>query len=126
MSDTLTWIFAAHIVLAIALGLNVVRFRITREVGIGDGGDKDLKRAIRVHANFIEWVPFALLAIGMAELRGVSETTVGILGAVLFVSRLGHAVGFSRSIEVSIGRTGGMTVMITVMLVATGLALAGG
>lgn len=126
MSDTLTWIFAAHIVLAIALGLNVIRFRLTRKVGIGDGGDKDVKRAIRVHANFIEWVPFALLAIGMAELRGVSETTVGILGGVLLVSRLGHALGLSRSIGPSIGRTGGMTVMITVMLVATGLALAGG
>jgi hypothetical protein len=126
MSDTLTWIFAAHIVLAIALGLNVIRFRLTRQVGIGDGDDKDLKRAIRVHANFIEWVPFALLAIAMAELRGVSETTVGILGAVLLVSRLGHAVGLTRSIGTSIGRTGGMTVMIGVMLVATGLALAGG
>ena len=126
MSDTLTWIFAAHIVLAIALGLNVIRFRLTRQVGIGDGDDKDLKRAIRVHANFIEWVPFALLAIAMAELRGVSETTVGILGGVLLVSRLGHAVGLTRSIGTSIGRTGGMTVMIGVMLVATGLALAGG
>ena len=126
MSDTLTWILAAHILLAVVLGLNVVRFRLTKTVGIGDGGDKDLRRAIRVHGNFIEWVPFALLAIGMAELRGASEMTVGILGGVLFVSRVGHAFGLTRSIGTSIGRTGGMVVMITVMLVATGIAVFGG
>ncbi len=126
MSDALTWTLAAHILLAVLLGLNVIRLRLTRRVGIGDGGDKVVKRAIRVHGNFIEWVPFALLAIAAAELRGTGEGTVAVLGGLLLLSRIGHAFGLSRSIGVSVGRSGGMVLMIGVTLVATGLALAGG
>ncbi len=122
MSDTFTWIFAAHALLFVVLGLYVIYLRITGEVGIGDGGNPRLKRAIRAHANFAEWIPIALMALGLAELRGVSESTIGILGGLLLLSRVGHAIGLNRSIGVSVGRTGGMTLMFIVMAVTTVMA----
>ena len=122
MSDTFAWIFAAHALLFVVLGLCVIYLRITGEVGIGDGGNPQLKRAIRAHANFAEWIPIALMALGLAELRGVSESTIGILGGLLLLSRVGHAIGLNRSIGVSVGRTGGMTLMFIVMAVTTVMA----
>jgi uncharacterized membrane protein YecN with MAPEG domain len=41
------------------LTLVVVRQRRARQVGIGDGGNRELAGAIRVHANYVENVPFS-------------------------------------------------------------------
>ena len=126
MSDALFATVAAHVLLAIALGLRVIVLRLRLKVGIGEGQSRALKRAIRVHANCVEWVPFALLAIAAAELRGASEAWIWGLGGVLFVSRVGHAIGLSRSIGVSVGRSGGMVLMMGVMVVALVLAAVSG
>lgn len=126
MSDALLFTVVSHVLLVMILGLRVVYLRIKHKVGIGEGGNRELKRAIRVHANFVEWVPFALIAIASAELRGADERWIWGLGGVLLFTRIGHALGLSRSIGPSIGRTGGMTLMFLVMLVALGLAVVGG
>lgn len=109
----------ALVVLYIGLGLRVAWLRIRLRVGIGEGKKPEhrpLKRAIRVHGNFGEWVPITLFVLLLAELRGVDPTVVGGLGAALVVARLGHAFGLSRSIGPSIGRTGGLTLHLLVLL----------
>lgn len=126
MSDALFATVAAQVLLAIVLGLRVIVLRLRHRVGIGEGDNRALKRAIRVHANLIEWVPFALMAIAAAELRGASEGWIWALGGLLLLSRLGHAFGLSRSIGPSVGRSGGMALMIAVTLVALGLAAVSG
>ncbi len=126
ISLALTVTIVAHVLLAIALALHVIVLRNTERVGIGDGNNRKLRRSIRVHSNFTEWVPLALLALLAAELRGTPEPWIAGLGAALFVSRLGHAWGLNRSIGASIGRTGGITLMLVVMLISCGLALKGG
>lgn len=126
MTDALFATLAAHVVLAVVLGVRVIQLRLRHGVGIGDGDQRPLRRAIRVHANFVEWVPLALLCVAAAELRGASEVWIWGLGAALLISRLGHAVGLQRSIGTSVGRSGGMMLMFTVMLVALGLAAVGG
>jgi uncharacterized protein len=62
-------------------------------VPVGDGGNRDLLVAMRRHANFVEWVPFALILIGLLELNGVAARAIHILGAALVVCRILHAVG---------------------------------
>lgn len=126
MSDLLAWILAAHAVLYVAIGFRVIVLRWTRKVALGDGGDRDLKRAIRVHANFAEWVPLALLLLVAAELRGVSESIVGGLGGALLLARVGHALGLSRSVGVSVGRTGGTALTLTVVLLSAIAVAVGG
>lgn len=126
MTQALSLVIAAHVLLGILLGLRVIFLRLTRKVGIGDGQDKDLRRAIRVHGNFVEWVPLALLALFAAEVRGAGEDWIWGLGGALLVSRLGHAFGLSRGIGLSVGRSGGMVLMFTVMGIACVLAVRGG
>ena len=126
MSTPLAWILAAHAVLFIALGLRVIHLRLTRRVGIGDGGDKELKRAIRVHANFAEWVPLTLFVLYAAELRGSSETVIAALGATLLLARVAHAIGLSRRVGAGMARSGGMTLNLVVLLSCAVLTAIGG
>ena len=81
----------------------VVYLRRSRGVGIGDGGERDLKRAIRVHANFTENVPFALLLLILVS-ETASPMVVQGLGAALVVSRVLHLIGLGRHHGVSFGR----------------------
>lgn len=99
------------------LSFCVIRLRRTVLVGVGDGGDERLQRAIRVHGNFAEYVPFALLLIGMAELNGLGSVWVHLMGAVLLIGRALHAYGVSNPREDLRIRIAGMVMTFTVLLV---------
>src|SRR5579862_5269001 len=49
--------------LATALTIHVGRVRSAKQIFLGDGGDREMLTAIRAHANFIEFVPLALILI---------------------------------------------------------------
>ncbi len=57
-----------------------------------DGGDEVLLRRMRSHGNFVEYVPFALVLIGLAELNGAPTAYVHGMGALLLLSRIVHYV----------------------------------
>jgi uncharacterized membrane protein YecN with MAPEG domain len=94
--------------------------RKRKKIGLGDGGDIELQRAIRVHANFVEYVPLALLMLLLIEQQGVSNLVVHGFGLALIFSRLLHASGLSRSGGYSFGRFYGT---LGTWLVMIGLAL---
>ena len=75
-----------------ALSFYVIRRRWALRLTLGDGGDREASYRIRAHGNFIEYVPFCLLLMGFIELNGGSKTLLGILGAMLVLARLSHAV----------------------------------
>lgn len=77
------------------LAWKVVQVRQRSNIGIGDGGNPDLQRAIRVHANFIEYVPLALIMLLILEVTGTPPGFVHIFGFTLFMSRVLHAHGLS-------------------------------
>jgi len=116
-------LFAAllGLMLLVLLG-RVSRLRHARRIGFGDGGDPELARAIRVHANFVEHVPFALLLLGLLELSGQPAAWLWAFGGALLVGRLLHAVGLSRSSGASFGRFYGTALTWLVILA---MALAG-
>ena len=58
-----------------------------------------LERISRVHANFAEYVPFALLLIAFAEMRGVYHLVIHALCVALLVGRVIHAWGVSNDAE---------------------------
>jgi hypothetical protein len=93
-----------HGLLLLVLLWPIVATRRGRRIGLGDGGDPALLQRIRVHANFVEYVPFALLLLALLEIGGLGRIWVAILGGVLFVARMLHAIGLSRSAGVSFGR----------------------
>ena len=120
-----TFLYAglAGILFVILSGL-VIRLRFVRKVGIGDGGHADLQQAIRVHANFAEYVPFALLLIAFVETAGYAPTSVNALGIALILARVSHAIGLTRSTGPSVLRFLGTSVTFVVILVSAGLCLA--
>lgn len=116
-----TSIYAAlSALLVLVLAMRVVLGRRSRQVGIGDGGDPRLARAIRVHANALENLPIALLLLALYEAGGAGAGAVHAYGATLLVARLLHAFGLSRSAGTSFGRQFGTALT---WLVLIGLAV---
>ena len=105
----------AFIVLALAVRIMVMRFRM--RTGIGDGGDSRLARAIRIHGNAIEYVPIALVLLLVAELGGARPALLHGCGIVLVVARIAHALGLVRSPGLSLGRGIGVTGTVGVITV---------
>lgn len=94
---TVTGIFAAVLgLMFIALSVRTLLTRRRNQVAIGDGGNAELLRAVRVHGNFAEYAPFALLLLALSEINGVSSTAVIVLNTALLLGRCSHAYGVSQ------------------------------
>ena len=109
---------AAFAVLFVLLSVNVIRARRQHKVGIGTGQNTSVERAMRVHANFAEYVPFALLLITLLELNKASGLLLIGLCSLLLVGRLVHAFGVSMENERFVYRVSGMVMTFTVILIA--------
>jgi uncharacterized membrane protein YecN with MAPEG domain len=109
--------------LMLALALRVVQARQSEKIIFGDGGNVIMLQRIRVHANFVEYVPMGLLLLLVLELNGAGAPWLHALGASLFVARLLHAFGLSSSTGTTPGRFLGTVVTWLVVLVGSGLAL---
>lgn len=105
--------------LLIVLAVRVIRLRQRHSVGIGDGGHADLGKAIRVHANFVEYVPLALLLLFLLELTRQPVWALHLLGAMLFLGRILHAWGLSRTAKLSSGRAIGIGLTFTVIVITS-------
>ena len=89
----------------------VIRLRMVTGTGIGDGGHDRLAKAIRVHANYAENIPFGLALLLVLALLGSPLWAVHVLGLGLIIGRVSHALGLSRSSGPSPGR--GLGIMLT-------------
>ena len=95
---TLTSLFAGILgIMLIALSVNVIRKRRKDMVAFGDKGDLDLRNRIRMHGNFVEYAPFAILLMGLSEVQGTPEWVLIALGTVFCVGRVRHAIGLRNS-----------------------------
>ncbi|NBN64596.1 glutathione metabolism protein [Microvirga tunisiensis] len=95
-----TPVYAALLALLfLFLSYRVIARRNQARVALGHGGDADLTRRVRVHANFAEYVPFALLLLALCELQGAPFALLHGYGAVLLAGRLSHAYGVSQVAE---------------------------
>jgi uncharacterized membrane protein YecN with MAPEG domain len=112
-------------ILVLALAARVVRWRMTHRIGIGDGGDAELLRRVRVHGNAIEYLPLCLILLGGMELNGYPAPLIHGFGMALLLSRVAHAWGLSRSSGLSPGRFGGTLVTWVLMLAMAGFAIGG-
>lgn len=102
----------------VALSLRTIRLRRRYRVGVGDGNHAELQRAARVHANFAEYVPLALLLIYFVETGGAAAMRVHILCLALLCGRLLHAWGVSKVRENYRYRTIGMVLTFSVIISA--------
>lgn len=105
MNVPITSLFTGALALIfIALAARVVLLRRAMRTGLGHGGHVALERAIRVHGNAAEYVPFALLLMLLFELANGPAWALWLAGCTLLAGRLLHVLGLSRHTGTSFGR----------------------
>ena len=109
----------------IVLSVRTLRLRHRFKVSIGSGNEPLLARAIRVHGNFAEYVPTALLLLFFVEVSAGSVALIHALGLLLLAGRLLHAYGVSQLVENHKFRIAGTTMTFTVVISSALLLIAG-
>ncbi|MCH2056304.1 MAG: MAPEG family protein [Thalassotalea sp.] len=104
-------------ILLVVLSFNVIRFRLKHRVGTGHGDVSELDKAIRIHGNFSEYMPIALVLLGVLELGGLADTWLHAFGATLVVGRLLHAAGLSKTKGTSLPRLVGVLSTFIVLVI---------
>lgn len=94
MSLPVTTLYALPLIaIFFPLWISVSSFRSKVNCSIGDNGDKALLFVIRKHGNFIEWVPFTLVLMVLAEAQGTNAMWLHAAGILLVIGRLAHPFG---------------------------------
>ena len=89
--------YAAFIALIfVVLSVRTLLLRRRLGIAIGTGEDLKLTRAMRVHSNFAEYVPIALILIYFLEVGTDTDVGIHILCVSLIGGRLLHAYGVSQ------------------------------
>jgi len=115
----ITPLFAAiFAIFYIVLSFKVISHRLNKQISLGSANDKDLETAIRVHGNFSEYVPLALLLMWFLEVIVYSSDLTMMLGCILLFSRFAHVIGLNDMKNKMIYRRVGMLGTFAVILVA--------
>jgi len=109
---------ALHVFLLMTLGALVVRQRMRSGVGLGDGGNKGLHTAIRVHGNAAEQAPPTFAFLILLPLLGAAPWAVHLFGLATLVARVLHAAGLMQSPGRTLGRQLGMVTTWTAFGIA--------
>ncbi len=108
---------------AIVLAILIVKIRRSDQIGLADGGNKDLLRHMRVQANFLEYfMPFAALFLVYELNQGREDILIGA-GSLFLLARIIHAMGFLKSGGYSFGRFYGTGISWLVILFLAGANL---
>ena len=104
-------------VLFMLLSAMVISQRFKSKVSLGDGGERHMMQMMRVHGNFAEYVPFALILMLMAELNGANSLILHLCGWWLIIARGLHAYGVRHHYGVSWQRFTGVISTFAIYLV---------
>lgn len=106
-------------VLLVLISVHVIRQRRKHKVAIGHGGIEELERAMRVHGNFTDYIPFALFLLMLTEMYGAPIPVLHAMGGSLLLGRFLHAMSLLH-IERKSRRYGlrvlGMVLTLSVLL----------
>ncbi len=87
-------------------------------VGLGEPVNMDLAERVRVHQNFLEYVPMAIILMGIIEMNGGNSTFLYVFGCVLVIARIAHAIGLKHDNMAHPGRAIGAGGTALISLVA--------
>src|SRR5687768_12853675 len=111
----ITSLYASFLgILFVFLSYRVASLRKQLKIGLGDGGEKKLAKAIRVHGNFSEYTPFALLLLYFFEMQSnilfpkYHLILIHLFGITLLLARVYHAYGITQHSGLSTGRIVGI------------------
>ena len=119
----ITALYAGFIALLfLILTFRVILYRRDQGISLGDKGDKEMFKRIRVQANCAEYAPIGLILLALVEAQGAPALAVHALGLMLLIGRVMHGYGLSASPVVIWMRIGGM-LLTTLMIGFAALGL---
>lgn len=129
MSIPITLMYASIFALfALVLSFRAGTFRGKAGVSVlyGDPAKMDLAERVRVHQNFLEYVPMILIVMGAIEASGGSPMFLFVVGDLLFIARIAHAIGLKHENMAHKGRAigAGGTALLTLVAAGYGLWIA--
>ena len=94
MTFPITSLYALPLIpIFIFLFVRVSARRSEVKASIGHANDAALHERIRRHGNFVEWVPFVMILMLLAEANGGNSTAVHSAGGLLVLGRVLHPLG---------------------------------
>ena len=108
MAVSITAAYAAVLgLIIVALGINVTRHRVKLKVPLGDGGNPEMLRMIRLHGNAVEYIPLALVLMLAYEINGGWHAALHIIGIALIAARVIQTAGMWSTEVPRLGRRTG-------------------
>jgi uncharacterized membrane protein YecN with MAPEG domain len=105
MTLSITALYAGILALIlIALAINVTVHRVKLQVPLGDGGKPQMRRMIRLHGNAAEYIPLAIVLMGIYELNAGSHTALHVIGIALVAGRAVQTWGMWATDMTNLGR----------------------
>jgi uncharacterized membrane protein YecN with MAPEG domain len=106
------------------LSIRTGQARQAAKISVGDGGNPLLIARMRAHANFIEYVPMALILMALIETFQGNGKPLWLLGTALVIGRIIHPFGMERP-SPNPFRIGGilLTYLVTVALIVWAVVL---
>ncbi len=86
---------ALNMILLLVLGYRTVKVRQKTGIGLGHDDNEEMIRAMRIHANFAEYVPLPLIGLFALGPLGAPVWFIHVLGGVFTAARYAHAFGFT-------------------------------
>ncbi len=124
MFPTIVPTYAAVLVLIfVLLSVRVIQMRAFAKIGLGHGNNPVMERRIRVHGNFAEYVPLALLLLLCMELQSQSRILIHVLCIALIAARVVHAIGVTPVKENFPMRVASVLTTFAVLIVASVMLL---
>ena len=120
MTPVITPFYAAlYALFYLYLAKKVINNRWKYKTGLGVV-EGELEQTVRVHANFSEYVPFAVILISFLEIQNWRIEVIHGLCITLLISRVLHCLGLTGSKGPSKGRFIGAGSTFLVLLISAG------
>jgi uncharacterized membrane protein YecN with MAPEG domain len=126
MALAITALYAGiMMIFALALSFRAGIFRASKNISVlfGSPENMELIQRVRAHQNFLEYVPLALILMGIIEINGGNTTFLHVFGMVLIISRFAHSIGLKHDNMGHPGRAIGASGTALISLVAAVYAL---
>lgn len=109
--------------LVLSFGAGSGRGKAGISVLYGEPPDLELAEKVRRHQNFLEYVPIFMIMFATIEASGGSSLFLYIVGDLMIVARIAHAVGLKHDNMGHIGRLIGAFGTMLVSVVTAGYGL---
>lgn len=103
------------VLLLVLLSVRVVMARRSHRVLLGDGGVAQVTLAGRVFGNASEYIPAGIAALALLALLGMPAMAIHIIGGLLLIGRVVHAVSLSDK-RPTAGRVAGMALTFLALI----------